>query len=106
MLKDLPDFPSISLAVSAWRDATLAGLLRRRDIPDDLARRLLADVPFLTTKLVSNVDSADGETSKLLIETHDGHRVEAVPLRRHGKNLSVCVSSQVGCAMGDRKSVV
>lgn len=35
-----------------------------------------------------------------LVETHDGHRVEAVVLRRHGRNTSICVSSQVGCQMG------
>ena len=98
-LKGLADFASLDEAVAAWRRATLEGLLRRR-VRHDLSRRIVDEVPFLTTKLISNVDSADGETSKLLIETHDGHRIEAVPLRRHGKNLSVCVSSQVGCAMG------
>lgn len=100
VLKTLPDFETLSEAVAAWRELTRVDLLRRNDVPNSLVTKIMDHVPFLTTKLVSNVDSSDGETSKLLIETYDGHRIEAVPLRRHGRNLSVCVSSQVGCAMG------
>lgn len=59
-----------------------------------------AKVSFLSSSLVSAVDSNDGGTSKMLIETHDGHRVEAVVIRRHGRATSICVSSQVGCQMG------
>lgn len=44
------------------------------------------------------VSSSDG-TDKLLVRLADGGEVECV-LLRDGKRRSICVSSQVGCAMG------
>jgi 23S rRNA (adenine2503-C2)-methyltransferase len=43
--------------------------------------------------------SADGQTSKFLLSFADGMAVETV-LMRHSYGNSVCVSTQVGCAMG------
>jgi adenine C2-methylase RlmN of 23S rRNA A2503 and tRNA A37 len=109
-LKNLDDPPecepeedpteSVSVSVNSWKEATFSALSRRKDVPADLASAIAENIAFVTTKLISNVDSSDGGTSKLLIETHDGHRVEAVVLRRHGRATSICVSSQVGCQMG------
>ena len=99
-LRNLPEGLSLSSATQTWIDNTRAGLLRRRDLPNDIAHAVCQDVAFLTTTLIQSVDSEDGNTSKLLVETHDGHRVEAVVLRRHGRNTSICVSSQIGCQMG------
>ena len=42
--------------------------------------------------------SSDGLTEKLLLELQDGNSVETV-LMHHDYGYSVCVSSQVGCAM-------
>ncbi len=43
--------------------------------------------------------STDGKTSKYLLRLQDGMAVETVLMRQHYGN-SVCVSTQVGCAMG------
>lgn len=43
--------------------------------------------------------SADGRTRKALFETGDGYDVEAV-LMLHASRTTVCVSTQVGCAVG------
>jgi len=43
--------------------------------------------------------STDGKTSKYLLKFHDGMAVETVLMRQPYGN-SVCVSTQVGCAMG------
>jgi hypothetical protein len=55
----------------------------------------------------SKVDDArtsrDGTTTKLAIRLHDDHIVESVLMRyitKDGRRASLCVSSQVGCAMG------
>ncbi|KAL7548533.1 hypothetical protein ACHAWF_011818 [Thalassiosira exigua] len=62
---------------------------------------LAAADEFVT--IASNVKarqtSRDGTTTKLAVELRDGHVVESV-LMRHGKRVTICVSSQVGCAMG------
>ncbi len=52
-----------------------------------------------TTKVVKRQESERGDTTKLLIECHDGHQIETVVMR-HSNYSTVCVSSQVGCKMG------
>ncbi len=51
------------------------------------------------TKLLANQLSADGLTNKLLLGLADGNSIETVGMQ-HSYGYSVCVSSQVGCAMG------
>jgi 23S rRNA (adenine2503-C2)-methyltransferase len=49
---------------------------------------------------VENVSrAADGETAKYLFRFDDGARVEAVWMREEGRH-TICLSTQVGCAMG------
>lgn len=48
---------------------------------------------------IDRITSADGETTKLLLALSDGRRVETVAMH-DGKRRTVCVSSQVGCALG------
>merc|ERR1719223_327174 len=65
---------------------------------------------FSTT--TSSIDiaapSCDNKTTKLAIRLQDGHLVESVIMRHRHENdagridtrVTLCVSSQVGCAMG------
>ena len=53
----------------------------------------------VTSKVQLHRTSADGTTTKLAVELQDGHVVESV-LMRHKGRCTLCVSSQVGCAMG------
>ena len=50
-------------------------------------------------KILTRWQSSDNLTEKLLLELTDGNSVETV-LMHHDYGYSVCVSSQVGCAMG------
>jgi 23S rRNA (adenine2503-C2)-methyltransferase len=74
----------------------------RRRIDDYLPRTLRQALPALTDELAtlahlhSEYPAADG-SARLLIALHDGQTVEAVRLPR-GEGL--CVSTQVGCAVG------
>lgn len=52
-----------------------------------------------STRIVSKLESARGDTIKLLLELRDGHRVETV-IMKHANRSTVCVSSQIGCQMG------
>ncbi len=57
----------------------------------------------LTSKVAQRKTSADGSTTKLAIQLHDGQLVESVIMRYvspEGSRASLCVSSQCGCAMG------
>ena len=59
---------------------------------------LKAKLPIYFPRLLARQEAADGETVKLLLELHDGETVETV-LMKHDYGNSVCLSSQVGCAV-------
>lgn len=49
--------------------------------------------------IMSHITSNDGDTTKLLVKLSDGSLVETVCMH-HVYGNSICVSTQVGCAMG------
>lgn len=68
------------------------------DLPKKLRAELAASFCLWTTRIAEHRQSEDG-TEKLLLELADGGRIECV-LLRDGHRRSICISSQVGCAMG------
>ncbi len=68
------------------------------DLPQSLRDVLQASFVIFKSAAVEAVHSDDG-TDKLLMRLADGGEVECV-LLRDGDRRSICVSSQVGCAMG------
>lgn len=75
------------------------------DLPKKLREELAADWQLWTAQVVKHQKSTDG-TEKLLLElpgsspgVPGGGRIECV-LLRDGDRRSICISSQVGCAMG------
>lgn len=62
------------------------------------AERLAPHVQPAAVRLVTAVRDEDG-TEKLLLELADGARVECVLVPMPGDRVTLCVSSQVGCAM-------
>jgi 23S rRNA (adenine2503-C2)-methyltransferase len=68
------------------------------DLPTPLRKALAHDFDLFRGTIAKHQMSADG-TEKLLVALADGGEVECV-LLRDGPRRSICVSSQVGCAMG------
>jgi 23S rRNA (adenine2503-C2)-methyltransferase len=68
------------------------------DLSKDLRVLLSESFSIWTAKTVDKQSAGDG-TEKLLVELADGGRIECV-LLRDGPRRSICISSQVGCAMG------
>src|SRR5437764_6272232 len=68
------------------------------DLPKLLRDALATDFQLWISKIVRHLQSADG-TEKLLLELADGGQIECV-LLRDGQRRSICISTQVGCAMG------
>jgi 23S rRNA (adenine2503-C2)-methyltransferase len=68
------------------------------NLPKSLREQLDQSFRILVTQQATAIESQDG-TDKLLITLPDGGEVECV-LLRDGTRRSICVSSQVGCAMG------
>ncbi|MDB5387558.1 MAG: rlmN 1, partial [Planctomycetaceae bacterium] len=68
------------------------------DLPASLRAELTSSFSLFTSTIVQHQKSKDG-TEKLLLEMHDGHYVECV-LMREDDRRTICISTQVGCAMG------
>ncbi len=68
------------------------------ELPLDLRRHLEAALPPALREL-SRRTADGGDTIKWLWELHDGARIETV-LMAYPDRVTVCISSQAGCAMG------
>jgi 23S rRNA (adenine2503-C2)-methyltransferase len=69
------------------------------NIPRALRRRLAEETAITALEVAGCEASDDGETTKLLFRTADGQAFETV-LMRYPERNTVCVSSQIGCAVG------
>ncbi|MFP6703510.1 MAG: 23S rRNA (adenine(2503)-C(2))-methyltransferase RlmN [Planctomycetaceae bacterium] len=68
------------------------------DLPGPLRKQLAADFDLFSGTILRHQVARD-RTEKLLVELADGKQVECV-LMRESSRWTVCVSTQVGCAMG------
>lgn len=68
------------------------------NLPKALRSQLAAEFQLWTMHAVRHSQSGDG-TEKLLLQLTDGEQIECV-LLRDGERRTICVSTQVGCAMG------
>lgn len=75
-----------------------ASFAEMSDLPKTLREALDQQFTMWTTQIARHSQSDDG-TEKLLLELADGGRIECV-LLRDGRRRTICISSQVGCAMG------
>lgn len=69
------------------------------DLPKALRDELAASFTLWTARIAAHLTADDG-TEKLLLEWADGHRIECVLLRQGPLRRTICISTQVGCAMG------
>lgn len=74
--------------ISDWEEATT--------LPKDLRVRLAEEIPLdIEAEIV-----ADGATQKAAITLDDGNVIESVLIKNADGRNTICVSSQVGCALG------
>ena len=86
-------------AIRRWLFASRADAFAdMSDLPKEVRGDLARDFSIWTTSIATHHRAEDG-TEKLLLQLHDGQRIECV-LLRDGERRTVCISSQVGCAMG------
>jgi len=63
------------------------------------AKEFVNSINWQTLKIKETISSEKDGATKLLLETHDNHHIEAVILRIKSGRTSLCISSQIGCAM-------
>lgn len=68
------------------------------DLPQPLREKLASTGPLWESHIVRHHRASDG-TEKLVLQWRDGGQIECV-LLRDGPRRTICISTQVGCAMG------
>ncbi|MEK9151167.1 MAG: 23S rRNA (adenine(2503)-C(2))-methyltransferase RlmN [Patescibacteria group bacterium] len=96
-----PDAPAFRLRQfeAALYDPALRSFSDISNMPLAMREALAARVSWLALKPVQVLESAKKDTHKAIVELGDGTRVETVLMRNARGQWTVCVSSQVGCAM-------
>jgi 23S rRNA (adenine2503-C2)-methyltransferase len=69
------------------------------ELRPELRQRLAAETCLAIPTTQWQIDSSDGQTSKFLLRLADDQTIETVLMYFRGR-ATVCVSTQVGCAMG------
>jgi 23S rRNA (adenine2503-C2)-methyltransferase len=69
------------------------------NLPRALRQRLAAKTRIGVPQVADTIQSSDGSTRKDLLHLDDDETVEAV-LMRYERRRTVCISTQVGCAVG------
>ena len=69
------------------------------NLPISLRTKLAEHLCFDALTPAAALQSADKQTVKTLFELHDGQAIEAVLMRYQRRN-TLCISTQVGCALG------
>jgi adenine C2-methylase RlmN of 23S rRNA A2503 and tRNA A37 len=77
-------------SANGWDEATT--------IPKSM-RESLKEIPWLSVGLANIQVSANGETHKALLNVEGGKQIESVLMANRRGAWTICVSSQVGCAM-------
>ncbi len=99
-----PEWRARQLRLAAWQ-AYIPDFASLRQIPETLRIALDAELAFSTVEVAHEIATDAGMTVKLLCKLQDGATVEAVametpPRGRARRRSTVCVSTQVGCAVG------
>lgn len=97
----------VSLGEPAYREKQLFQWICRgvdnfqqmTDLPGSLREKLEASASVDTLSVIREQLSAEDGTRKFLLEMPDGNTVEAV-FMQYGYGNTLCLSTQVGCAMG------
>lgn len=85
--------------VFPWIYKEIGSFDEMRNIPQSLRRKLAENFVLHDIKIKEKYISKIDETRRYLLQLGDGNFVESVLMKyKHG--YSICISSQVGCAMG------
>ncbi len=87
--------------IREWLNRGAPDFASMKNLPADLRVKLDNVAQTLPVRITKKLESADGQTTKFLLELGDAEQIECVLMRTSYGN-SVCVSSQAGCAMGCR----
>ncbi len=79
-------------SITSWESVTT--------LPKRIRNVFVSEVPWISVLPIAVLESRDKKTQKAILAFADGKRIETVLMKNARGHWSVCVSSQVGCAMG------
>lgn len=83
-----------------WLYKSLAGDIEAMgNLPRALRARLASETDLELLTVLSEQESASGQTRKVLFRLRDGNTIESVLMKYHDRRTA-CISTQVGCGMG------
>lgn len=97
-LAPLPKFRAKQIAANIYKHGA-KNFSAMNDLPKNLRAELSTRYQIKPADVLSQLDSADGLTTKFLLGFAKSAAVEIV-IMRHDYGNAVCISSQVGCQMG------
>ena len=98
-LRSFDHAPFRAKQIRRWLvDRRVTSFDQMTDLPEALRQQLSGHFRFSPFEVVGHQIAKD-QTEKLLLRLHDGELVECV-LMRDPDRRTVCISTQVGCAMG------
>ena len=99
MLKELGQPAFRGKQIYTWLHKGVGSYDEMTNLPKSLRDTLAEKYPIYTPKVVRKQESKKDGTIKYLWQLADGNCVETVLMRYHYGN-TVCISTEVGCAMG------
>ena len=99
-----PSWRARQLRAATWQPY-VDGFASMKQLAADTRSRLERELAFSSVETVEHVDTDGGMTVKLLVRLRDGSTVETVAMETPARapsqrRATVCVSTQVGCAVG------
>lgn len=79
-------------SMTGWGSVTTLG--------KDMRAVLEKEIPWISCRAVTTLSSAAGDTHKVVLAGEDDLLYESVLMRNKRDQWTICVSSQIGCAMG------
>jgi adenine C2-methylase RlmN of 23S rRNA A2503 and tRNA A37 len=76
---------------TSWSDVS--------NLSKEMREEIIACIPWFSVQEVFLFSSKDGQTFKTVLAVEGGNRIETVLMKNKREQWTVCVSSQIGCAM-------
>lgn len=70
------------------------------NLPKEIKEAMQKNAKWLAYKDVKTFTNKTGDTQKTLLTLNDDNKIETVLMKNSKQDLTICVSSQVGCQMG------
>jgi 23S rRNA (adenine2503-C2)-methyltransferase len=93
-----PTFRWTQVEEALYRPEVL-GWMDMKNVPKEIREVCEREIPWMSVSAKTVMVSKRGDTHKALLTLHDGKEVESVLMENARGDWTICVSSQVGCAM-------